>query len=410
MAGTGRLFFEIGGSASQLLSELQKVQDKFKESGERISRAGLQQVAVFQNAINPAKELARSFEVLEKAGFKVADIFKVNETAIRNAMATADKFGQVLPDSFKKFADAAKKAEQSTAGASGGIASLGQTLTDFARNPLQATQAGITSLLEKMGPLAVGIGGFATAAVAAGIAIFKMGTDAADAAEQIKNLSYSTGMTVVQVQALQRLGKEAGVGDLTAKIEMLNIQLGKPEGGEFTEAILRMNIAVKQGAGAVYYLEEIRKKLSEIPTQTERAEAGAAAFGRRLWHDLAPLVMNTSRSITESMGEIENSTAVMTESQMEGLTKLDEELDVHGRAWVGLKNKIGIAAGEITLAFYKIIESRPTWEKVFPDWFKSGTVAAVPKVPDLGAISPATVQGRAYEDIAKENTEIERRL
>ena len=351
MAGTGRLFFEIGGNASQLLAELQKVQDKFKESGERISRAGLQQVASFQNVINPAKELARSFEVLEKAGkalgdssFSVTNFVKANEKAIRDAVSASEKYGTVLPDSFKKYADELKRLDSISQPASNSIKNLGQSLMDFARNPLQTAQSSFTTLLEKMGPMAVGLGGIAIAAVGAGAAIYKMGADAADAAEQIQNLSASTGMSVEEVQALQRLSKETGVSDLTSKMEQLNIQLGRPEGGEFTEAILRMNVAIKQGAGGVYYLEEIRKKLAEIPTETERAQVGAAAFGRRMWHDLAPLVMNTSRSITESLDAIKNSSAVMTESQMGGLTELDRELDEHGRAWEGLKNKIGRSA------------------------------------------------------------------
>lgn len=372
-----RVFVEIGAK-NNLTPEVNKMLQSINELGYKTNAASKSIAQSLDSIRNPGREAAKELEILNKLGATQSEIMKIMGASYQ--------------------------------GAGSGLAKLGTAMTDFARNPLQAAQNGVTGLLESIGPLGVGIASIATAAIAAGMAIFKMGSDAAEAAERIQNLSASTGMSVTQVQALQRLGKETGVGDLTTKIEMLNIQLGKPEGGEFTEAILRMNVAVKQGAGAVYYLEEIRKKLSEIPTQTERAEAGAAAFGRRLWHDLAPLVMNTSRSITESMSEIENSAAVMTESQMEGLTALDRELDVHGRAWEGLKNKIGIVAGEITLAFFKIIEARPTWEKLFPDWYKPGAAAAVAKIPDMGAISPTTVQGRTYEDIAKENGELERRL
>jgi hypothetical protein len=179
---------------------------------------------------------------------------------------------------------------------------------------------------------------------------------AAAAAEQIQNLSYATGMTVERVQALNRIGKEKGLGDLTGSIEKLNVQLGKGEGGPFTEAILRANINPKAGADALYYLEELRKKYAQIPNETERAQKATADLGRRLL-DLLPIVLNDRESIADMVAELENSSVVMKGPAIEALLELNDEIHKHGRAWEEVKNKAKEYAGEITLAFLKAVEA-----------------------------------------------------
>ena len=127
--------------------------------------------------------------------------------------------------------------------------SIGQAVGDFASHPLQAAQNGVSGLLGLLGPTAVGIGAVATGVIAAGVAVFSFAKDAAEAAQQIQNLSYATGMSVEKVQALNRLGEEKGLGDLTGSIEKLNAQLGKGAGGPFTEAILKAGHHTERGCG-----------------------------------------------------------------------------------------------------------------------------------------------------------------
>jgi len=268
---------------------------------------------------------------------------------VKNDKANADikKTNKSFDDLEKQAIASAKKASGGFDGMGVSISKLGESFKEFAQNPMGAVQGGISSLLTKMGPLAVGLGGIATAVGLAGLALFKMAQAGADAAEQLDNATASTGMMAKELQSLKRLGVESGLGDLSSLIEKLNVQLGSDAGGDFTEAIIRMNIATKDGAGAIYYLEEMRKKYAEIPNATKRAEQGAADFGRRLWHEVAPLVMNSQRSITGSMDEISKSGAIMGDSQLSQLRKWDEAMDSIGRKWEAFKNQAKIRAMEM---------------------------------------------------------------
>jgi hypothetical protein len=201
--------------------------------------------------------------------------------------------------------------------------SIGKAVGDFAAHPLESAKTGVSSFLTLLGPTAVG----------AGAAIYSFAAEAAEAAEQIQNLAYSTGMTVERVQALQRASQEKGLGDLTGTIEKLHAQLGG-EGGPFSEAILGAGITPKAGADAMYYLEELRKHYAAISDPVEHAQKATSELGRRLL-DLLPIVLNDKESFADMVAEIERSNAIMKGPQMEVLLQLDEELDKHGRAWEG---------------------------------------------------------------------------
>ena len=346
MAVIGRAFLDIGASTEGLQKGLKEAIKIAEESGAKLSNAGVRMVEQFQNALNPSIQFATQLEALAKGGAKASDIQIVLGDKIRQVGEQCIKNNQPMEGLVKKHYEAVTAADKT--GFS--FESLGKRMTEFARNPLQATQQGIVGLLERMGPAAVGIGGVATGLVAAGVAAFKFVAGMAESAERITNLAASTGMTVEAVQALERLGKEAGLGDLVSKIERINIQLGKGE-GDFVDAIRAMGIALRPDGDAITYLEEFRLKLADIPNRTEAAQIGAAAFGRHLWHELAPLVMNTSKSITGSLDDITKSGAVMSADTIDELIKLDNQIDEQGRKWEVLKRKVELAALGIVNAF-----------------------------------------------------------
>jgi hypothetical protein len=353
MAPIGRLFFSIESDTSRLNASLQEAIRIAQDAGVKITRAGQSIISAFDEALNPTKKLAEQVKLLETAGKSSSDIWQVMGERMKTAADAARANSQAVDPLVQKHIDLAKASK----GSAFSFESLGKAIQDFSQNPVQAAKSGIMSLLGALGPTAVGIGAVGTAAIAAGVAVFELAKNAAESAEQIKNLSYATGMTVEDVQALQRLGQERGLGDLTGMIEKLNAQLGSPEGGSFTEAILRMGIAIKEGAGATYYLEELRKHYAAIPDATKRAEQAAADLGKRLIHELGPAILNVDESITEGMEAIKQSGAIMSDSQVDALKKLNEQIEEHGRTWEWLKKQVSIAAGEATLAFMKMVEA-----------------------------------------------------
>jgi hypothetical protein len=347
----GRLFFEIGGDTSRLNASIKEAIKTAEEAGVRITRAGQSFISKFDEALNPTKKLAEQINLLSAAGKSQADIWKVMAEEINRAAEAAKKNGQAIDPMVKSLQ------EMNKASLAGKISfeSIGKAVGDFAAHPLESAKTGVTSFLGLLGPTAVGVGAVATGVIAAGAAVYNFAADAADAAEQIQNLSYATGMTVERVQALQRAGKEKGLGDLTGTIEKLNAQLGS-EGGPFAEAILRAGITPKAGADAIYYLEELRKHYAAISDPAERAQKATGDLGRRLL-DLLPIVLNDKESFADMVSEIERSNAVMKGPQMQVLMDLHEQIDKHGRAWESVKLKAKEYAGEATLAFMKAIEA-----------------------------------------------------
>jgi hypothetical protein len=360
-----RLFFEISGDSSKLNQELKKAVDAAKSAGVEVTRAGQAFISKFDEALNPTKRLAEQIDLLQKSGKSNSDIWRVMSDEIGRATDAAKRHGQAIDPLVKSLQDLNKESLASKIG----FENIGKAVGDFATHPVEAARNGISSLLGFLGPTAVGIGAVAAGAIAAGVAVFEFARDAAHAAEEIKNLSYATGMSVERVQALNRLGQEKGLGDLTGSIEKLNLQLGKSEGGPFTEAILKAGIAPKAGADAIYYLEQLREKYAQITDPSERAQKATADLGRRLL-DLLPIVLNNKDNFAKLIDELEHGNAVMTGPQIDALTQLHEEINKHSRAWEEVKNKAKEYAGEVTLAFMKAVEEahRAMTEMSPEDW------------------------------------------
>jgi hypothetical protein len=286
----GRLFFEIGGDTSRLNASLKEAIKTAEEAGFKITRAGQSFISKFDEALNPTKKLAEQIQLLSAAGKSQADIWKVRFDEINRAAEAAKKNGQAIDPLVKSFQEMNKASLASSISFEG----VGKAVGDFATHPLESAKKGVSSFLGLLGPTALGVG--------AGAAVYSFAKDAADAAQQIQNLSYATGMSVERIQALNRLGQEKRLGDLAGSIEKLNAQLGKGEGGPFTEATLRAGIVPKQGADAIYYLEQLREHYAQIEDPAVRAQKATADLGRRLL-DLLPIVLNDKESFSSLVVE-----------------------------------------------------------------------------------------------------------
>jgi hypothetical protein len=354
-----RLFVEIGDGVDRLNASLRQSMDAAKEAGIQVTASGQRMLAAFDKALNPSKDLAEQIKLLEKSGKSGADIWAVYGNQMKSVADATLRHGQAIDPTIAKHLELNK----ATLASKLNFESLGKGVQDFAQNPLQATQAGITSLLATLGPTAVGIGAVGAGAVAAAVGVFQFADSASEAAEQIKNLANATGMTVERVQELQRLGKERGLGDMAGMVEKLNVQLGTKAGGDFTEAILRMNIAVKQGGDAVYYIEQMRLHYQDLKKQigdAATAQQMAADLGRRLVRELGPVLMS-EESVTKALKEIDKSGATMSDAQINRLLELRKQIEKNGRVWESWKNQLKTISSEVTLAFMQSIIPQNPW-------------------------------------------------
>jgi len=309
-----------------------------EENGAKLSRTGLSMMKSFENALNPTKELALQIEALSKAGKSNADIIAVLGDKIKSFTETAKANGQQVPENVAKLNDLAKAGEKT--GLS--IESLGKSLIEFARNPIEAAKAGIVGMLEKMGPTAVGLGAIGVAVAAAGSALFHFVSDASDAQEALDNLSTITGMSANDLRALQQIAKEAGLAslDLGRTIGKLNQELGKPEAQAFEKALGNLGIAVLDLNGkqkdAITLLDEVRIKLLAIPDPTERAQKANEVLGGRL-RELIPLLLNQKNGLRDSMEETKKYGIALDDVTQKNLRAFDDMMDKVGRTMEAFK-------------------------------------------------------------------------
>jgi hypothetical protein len=395
-----RLFTEAGKAVDKMNESVRQAIATAKEAGVQVTKSGQSFISKFDEALNPTKRLAEQIQLLNAAGKNSADIWKVMGDEISRASDAAKKNGQAIDPLVKSMQEMNKVTLSSKLS----FENVGRSIQDFAQNPVGAAQAGLGSLLSTLGPTAIGVGAVGAAAVTAAVGIYKIAASAADAAERIQNMSYALGLSTTEIQAFSRLAEESGLEDLTSKIVRLNAQLGSNEGGDFVEALLRMNIAIKDSKKITDYLSEIHNRYMALGDPIKIAVQGSADFGK-MWPEIAPLVANAGLDIKKTLDDITKSGAVMSQQQFDYSLQLDQRLDEHGRKWKALGNVISEAATFATNYFLGGFES---WLKG-GDFGTGAMLGNLPVLPTPGDGNPPAAGHGSDQDQTGFN-EIERRI
>ncbi len=143
MPTIGRLFVEIGGDTKQLNAALQQAIDSATAAGLKVSNAGKSFINSFNDALNPTIALRQQIDLLQAAGKSNGEIMSVMGDRIRAGIATATANKQQVDDVVK-----------SVAGMGITFESVGRTIMDFVRAPVQTLQTTLTSALASIGPVA----------------------------------------------------------------------------------------------------------------------------------------------------------------------------------------------------------------------------------------------------------------
>lgn len=351
-----RAFFELNSSAPDVEKGFASLLKTMAGTNDTVIRAQQK----FQDLANTQSGLTTTIKRLEEEHGRLSQYLESGTTNIRKWAEASDRVAAINKDLIEldkkqaktkeDLAAAHKRLEQATQQSGTSFQAFGQIVANFIAHPVQTAQQSLEGLLGYLGPTAVGFGAIATAVVGAGIGFEKFVKSSGEAAERIINLSYATGMTVERVQALQRLGEKRQLGDLVTTIERLNVQLGSMEGGDFTEAILKTGIAIKQNADAIYYLQEMRRHYVELTEQigsNAAAQQAAADLGVRLFKQLGPLVLNTEEDIVRALQKIQDHGAVMSKDQIQNLAGINEKLKDQEDRWIALANVVKVQSSKI---------------------------------------------------------------
>jgi hypothetical protein len=153
MAGgsIGRLFYSIEGDKSKLDKSLEDAKESLKALGLEASRAGMNAIAAFDQALNPTKRLADQFKLLESAGKSAADIQKVFNDQILRAGDAALKMGQALDPVAAKYYESASSARK-LAGEQAVLAEAARKAEEESRKQAEALQQTITAFQNSLNP------------------------------------------------------------------------------------------------------------------------------------------------------------------------------------------------------------------------------------------------------------------
>lgn len=254
------------------------------------------------------------------------------------------------------------RAQQSSQQVESNFSKIGNTIRDAISNPAQAAAQAWESLLSKMGTSGMVLGVVATAATAAGAAVYKLASDSADLAEQQDNMAARLGVTAEQYGYLSQAAKEAGVsadaiGGIMRGLSKALSDNGD-EGKKAKEALSRLGIEAKSlrvdGDNMLPVFTQLAERIGQIPNAADRADAALKIFGKG-GLELIP-VLNSR--FADTVRQLEAMKFGLQGLGREASREFDEVKDAFGRMWSDFTQKLGGESAQILLTFLN-----PNWRE-----------------------------------------------
>jgi hypothetical protein len=194
-----------------------------------------------------------------------------------------------------------------------------QASGNLSGNPLSNIGAGLSSLVETIGPSTLALTGMATALTAITVAAGSVTLSLARENEQFENLAHVTGLTSQQVQAFSELSKEMGLdlGGLTSSVDRFQAALGEyarkgaeganTETGRTVNSLKQLGIAITDTQGkmrpAIDILSDFSDYLRAIPDAGRQSEIGLDTLGIRA-KELLPYMLSAKGSLHDLLAEV----------------------------------------------------------------------------------------------------------
>ena len=224
-------------------------------------------------------------------------------------------------------------------------------------NQLGTVIPGLSNLTNMAGTASLGLAGFATAAIAAGVAGFQLGRRVADEVEQLDNMAISLSTTTERLVLLQRVGKESGIPleSMTGALLRFSMALGKTrvdaetnveEIGKLTKAFKLLGITAQDPLDA---LGEFKNVLDKIDDRQKAQALGLQVLSIR-GKGLLPMLLNRGLDFDAETANMKSSGAVIDKELIERSRELDHRLDILSRSWAAAGNAAKAAGVEFAMA------------------------------------------------------------
>ncbi len=185
--------------------------------------------------------------------------------------------------------------------------------------------------------------GLTLPAIAAGTALFMLADRTGAYAEQLSNLSESSGLSTRTLQEMKYIADNAGMSfeGITTAAGMVQQKLMgvEEDSGMAAKAFERLGINVHDTNGNLKSMDvlfpQLISKLQGMENQTERNMLAAQIFGRG-WRDLAPILGMTSDEMDAARKKAEELGVVMSDEALKAAQELDDAIDELKQQFVGM--------------------------------------------------------------------------
>lgn len=228
---------------------------------------------------------------------------------------------------------------------------------------------------------------------AAGAGLFAAASRAGSYAEEILNLSATTGMSTTRLQGLKFAAESSGLNFSTLSNGIAQVQkklMGVEEdSGAAADAFKRLGIGIYDGNGALLSMDvlfpQLLAKLQALPNATERNMLAAQIFGKG-WTELAPILNMSGQQLQMLTDQATSLGLVMSTTALEGAAAFDDKMDALMGRLQGFGLQLGTAAIPALTALLPLIT-----EQVLPAI--TGLVNGVASVAQWFSGLPAPAQG-----------------
>lgn len=209
--------------------------------------------------------------------------------------------------------------------------------------------SGSTALVG-MKALTIGFAAVATAALAAGTALVKMGLDSAEMADALGETAARAQMSVEGYQTLDVAAKQAGSSakELIDSAEQLGVKLAKQdeESGKAAEALARLGISTKNANGDMKSLLQIQTEIVKAAAKAPdaaRAQGDAIILLGKNYNTLGGTILEVDGKQRDLYDRMQRTGQLVTEDMVKKSSDLTDQIGYLGGAFTGMATSIGQA-------------------------------------------------------------------
>lgn len=358
------LTIQIGADTKQFNKEIRQVDRSIKETSKQVN------------------ELEKALELEFDSG-RFAEAQRLAQEAIQGTEAKA----QALREQLKFMEDAGtektnanyQKLQTELLKTENQAVLLKKRLEEINNLKIEALANKFKSAGDAISKAGQALAPFSAAAAGALAGLGAIGKSAISSAAEIDDLSQMVNMNAEALQKWRYIAMQLGLDNTTLQTALTKTQaafadLTQGEVSPAADALAMLGFSAEQAAkGMDANFEEMVKRLSQVTDATTQAYLANELFGDRLGSKVIPLLNGGAEGLAALTAEFE-ALGYMTNEQVAALANFDDELNRIKKAFIEIKNQIGVALLPVMQALADFVSNRivPAF-KAMSEWFGSLT-------------------------------------